>query len=414
MQTVLHGLDQTSGLSMSRCSFGDKQWDWRAMVAVLVLSLVTSPSVSVAQSVQRWALQSELRLNEEYQGPSAAFTLVSRLAVDGSGSVYVVDGRIQEIRVFDNAGKYLRTIGRSGRGPGEFRGVSSAGFLGDTLWTLDSGLRRLTLFDRDGEVLATRSVQVPSFNAGSMRLNAFPEALINRRVALATASPADFMQAASPNQGKVPLLRMTPEGEITDTLTWLEPQHERFYIPNSAGGALFGRQKFVRGPLTLFSPSLTTPVIVVDRRDAQSADRSSYSVVGLNLEGDTAWTTRIAYEPRRSDRAIVDSVLRSAMRSAMRSGLSPDQAEKALYLPEFQPPVTGGFVGADGLIWLRREDDRPNVDYQILDKNGNYIAQLAVPSNVTLRAARNNNVWGVELDEDGVPTVVRYAITAGR
>ncbi len=366
------------------------------------------------QSVSRWSPGPILRISEEKEGSHAAFTRISDLIADAEGCVFIVDARLQEIRAFDSAGRYLRTIGRVGRGPGEFTLLQSAGFLSDTLWTLDVTLRRLTLFDRDGRVLATRSVQVPAFSAGNMRLSAFPAALIDGRVTLAIAVPADFIQAASNQQWKVPLLKMTPEGAITDTVTWLDPQHEMFYIPNNAGGALFGRQKFVRGPLTLFSPSLTTPVIVVDRRDAQSADRSSYSVVGLNLEGDTAWTTRIAYEPRRSDRAIVDSVLRSAMRSAMRSGLSPDQAEKALYLPEFQPPVTGGFVGADGLIWLRREDDRPNVDYQILDKNGNYIAQLAVPSNVTLRAARNNNVWGVELDEDGVPTVVRYAITAGR
>lgn len=366
------------------------------------------------QSVSRWSPSPSLRISEEKEGSHAAFTRISDLIADAEGSIFIVDGRIQEIRVFDSTGTYLRTIGRMGRGPGEFTLLHSVGFLNDTLWTLDVTLRRLTLFDRDGEVLVARSVRVATFNDGNMRLSAFPGVLINSRVALARASPSNFLQAASNKQAKLPLLRMTHEGEITDTVTWLDQEQQMFYIPTRSGGAVFGRQKFVRGPLTLFSPSLTTPVIVVDRRDARSADRSSYNVVGLNLEGDTVWTTRIAYEPRRSDRAVIDSVLRSTMRSAMRSGLSPDEAEKALYLPEFQPPVTGGFVGADGSIWLRREDDRANVDYQVLDKNGNYIAQLAVPSNVMLRAARDNSVWGVEHDEDGVPTVVRYSITPSR
>jgi hypothetical protein len=94
----------------------------------------------------------------------------------------------------------------------------------------------------------------------------------------------------------------------------------------------------------------------------------------------------------------------------MRSGLSPDEAEKALYLPNFLPPVTGGFIAADGSIWLRREDDEQSVRYDVLDQNGNFVAQLSVPSNVTLRAARDNHVWGVELDENDVPTVVRYRV----
>jgi hypothetical protein len=203
---------------------------------------------------------------------------------------------------------------------------------------------------------------------------------------------------------------MTHEGVIRDSLAWLGQENAMFYIPNGAGGAVFGRQKFVSGPLTLFSSSTSTPAIIVDRRDATSAERSTYGVVALNLDGDTVWTTRVPYEPRPVDRAIIDSVLKATTRSAMRSGLSPDEAEKALYLPNVLPPVTGGFLAADGAIWLRREDDEQNVSYDVLDEKGNIVAQLSVHSNVTLRAARANYVWGIELDENDVPTVVRYRV----
>ena len=366
------------------------------------------------QSVSRAILQADLRLNEETQGSRASFTKISDLLTDATGSVYIVDGRIQEISVFDSAGSYQRTIGRMGRGPGEFTQLMAAGFLGDTLWTIDSNLRRITLLDRHGKVLATRQMQSPVFNIGTRRLTAHPEAIVTNSIALGRASPADFMQAASNRQARVPLLRMTHEGVISDSLAWLGQENAMFYIPNAAGGAVFGRQKFVSGPLTLFSSSTSTPAIIVDRRDARSAERSTYGVVALNLDGDTVWTTRVPYEPKPVDRAIVDSVLRSTMRSAMRSGLSPDEAEKALYLPNFLPPVTGGFVATDGSIWLRREDDGRSVSYDVLHTNGNFAAQLSVPSNVTLRAARDNYVWGVELDENDVPTVVRYRIQVRR
>ena len=40
---------------------------------------------------------------------------------DADGNVYLLDGQISEIQVFDPEGELLRTIGRQGEGPGEFQ-----------------------------------------------------------------------------------------------------------------------------------------------------------------------------------------------------------------------------------------------------------------------------------------------------
>jgi hypothetical protein len=49
------------------------------------------------------------------------FGVVPRIMVDDSGEIYVLDSQLHEILVFDNGGEWLRTIGREGEGPGEFR-----------------------------------------------------------------------------------------------------------------------------------------------------------------------------------------------------------------------------------------------------------------------------------------------------
>jgi hypothetical protein len=41
-----------------------------------------------------------------------------------AGNVYVLDSQVSEILVFSNDGEYLRTIGREGEGPGEFRNAN--------------------------------------------------------------------------------------------------------------------------------------------------------------------------------------------------------------------------------------------------------------------------------------------------
>lgn len=52
------------------------------------------------------------------------FGVVSQLVEDGDGNVYLLDGQLSEIQVFSPDGEFLRTVGREGEGPGEFRNAS--------------------------------------------------------------------------------------------------------------------------------------------------------------------------------------------------------------------------------------------------------------------------------------------------
>ena len=52
------------------------------------------------------------------------FGVISQLVVDDAGNVYLLDGQLSEVQVFSPEGEWLRTIGREGEGPGEFRSGS--------------------------------------------------------------------------------------------------------------------------------------------------------------------------------------------------------------------------------------------------------------------------------------------------
>src|SRR3954469_323511 len=64
-------------------------------------------------------------------------------AVDKFDRVYVFDMKATQIRAYDANGKFLRTIGRSGSGPGEYRLVTGQTIVNDSvLAAMDiSGLR---------------------------------------------------------------------------------------------------------------------------------------------------------------------------------------------------------------------------------------------------------------------------------
>lgn len=74
------------------------------------------------------------------------------IAVDGDQLVYICDCHRHCIKVFSNTGKYVRTIGQKGQGPGDLYGPEYITFstMGD-LWVNDGGNRRIQLFSPDGK-----------------------------------------------------------------------------------------------------------------------------------------------------------------------------------------------------------------------------------------------------------------------
>ena len=112
----------------------------------------------------------------------------------------------------------MTTIGRAGSGPGEFRGLGSIGFIGDTLYATDFQQRRTTLFGVDGRYLRTILAKpVPAeavkIDTGAHRYrNLLPSRLLTGNRALAYPSIGS-QEIADGKVTAIPLLRTTWDGE---------------------------------------------------------------------------------------------------------------------------------------------------------------------------------------------------------
>lgn len=85
-----------------------------------------------------------------------AFSSPLDMAVDGAGGIYILDSGNQRIQVFGPDGKYLRTIGRRGQGPGEFENPNSISIdRQGNLHVLDGAQKRIQVFTPRGDVLKT-------------------------------------------------------------------------------------------------------------------------------------------------------------------------------------------------------------------------------------------------------------------
>lgn len=78
------------------------------------------------------------------------------------GRLFIANAASQEVLEYDTAGVFVKRIGRAGQGPGEFQRIRwIAPLQPDSLLVLDSGLRRVTVFDSAGTYARSFSLAMP-------------------------------------------------------------------------------------------------------------------------------------------------------------------------------------------------------------------------------------------------------------
>lgn len=87
--------------------------------------------------------------------PQEVFGNPLAVSIGADGTLYVADGSAGEVRVFSSHGRWLRTFGHRGKGPGEFLSVSSLQLSTDedSLFLYDPTNNRVTVFSTAGRRL---------------------------------------------------------------------------------------------------------------------------------------------------------------------------------------------------------------------------------------------------------------------
>lgn len=139
------------------------------------------PRVRNAGPAPIWLIEPELTLGGGAAGEG--FGRIVSVVADSAGLIYAADGLDERIHVLGADGRPLRTLGRRGAGPGEFRDLYSLAWVGDTLAALDPGNARIGLFTRDGQPAGTWRAQALSGDARVVRLSrAGPRQFFNMAV----------------------------------------------------------------------------------------------------------------------------------------------------------------------------------------------------------------------------------------
>lgn len=81
-----------------------------------------------------------------------------KMRVNEAGQVFIIDQKWRHIFQFDKKGNYLRTLGRSGQGPGEFMNPFSLCVTGSHLVVMDNSNLNIQFFDFKGQFIGSQKI----------------------------------------------------------------------------------------------------------------------------------------------------------------------------------------------------------------------------------------------------------------
>lgn len=357
---------------------------------IAIVTITTDPA-----SLPEWYLDSVPQVTIRTAG-DLEFGRLQRAVWMEDGTIAALDDRPEAIHLFDSTGLWLRSLGRRGDGPGEFRSASSLSAAGDSLYLYSRTQGRLSVFHvADG---FARSVSFGDWRLAPGSVWAVgPDRLRTVRTTFDTIPPS----GPPPHLFAMHTTVRPADGSGT-------PLGPEFHYPNrpeieygDLGGSLYFWPHPVlsaSGSGIVWGPGDTHRLTVFDST--------------LTPVREIRWM--IPPEPLR--RSEVDST-REFLREAWRS-MPNGYGERVLalvfddrFIPQVRPALGRVLVDDADRIWIARfpmiiEPEVEPSRWLILDPEGNPLGRIEIPPGQRLITVRGNRALLIAEDSDGVPTLV--------
>lgn len=332
------------------------------------------------------------------------FGSIRGLDVDRNGRIIVIDGLAADIRIFSGEGDHVRTIGRQGDGPGEFRRPDHVRVTTDGRIIVRDQPARFSVIAEDGTYLGGWLLQsgfatnTPFYvTPGNVIMNpTLPDGLVRYELDGTILDTVDV-----PGRGySPPRLEVTMQGGRASYSVPFSPS-ERWSATRD-GRFLFG----------------TTDTYRIDRSDAGG----NVLRIERSVQPVPVWPDESAQARQRMIRAI-------------RSANDPSWRWSGPDLPSIKPAWWNIIPGMDHSLWVIRstpavEEPNPEWDSQkpdegfptrwvepvvadVFDEEGRYLGPVRIPPEVRLfplPVVTVDRMWAAAVHEMGYPQVVRYRL----
>lgn len=337
-----------------------------------------------------------LRIGAEEAGPYQFSFISTGLLLEGGG-IAVVEQSAAEVRLFDADGRHVRSVGRRGRGPGEFQLISGLfRRSGDSLAAYDQIERRMTIFPlASGEPRVVRSQAVPGGRGNFDAFGAFGDG----RLVLYNPG-AGFRPDLEPGLQWVPteVVVLDPTDGAARTIARL-PSRQQFVLPGGDTRVLAPAHNAIRA-------------VTGDGFYWGTSDR--YEIRFFDTEGKLQRILRRPVEPRPVVPAMIEAWIAENLEEVRRS---EGEAAVPRYRRSYEegsfgdrvPLFDRAFVDGDARLWVG-SSEWPDVQaaprrWSIFAPNGTWLGDVDAPPQLRIVDSREDLVLGIWQEEGDAPYV---------
>lgn len=343
--------------------------------------------------------------SREGDDPNLTFGRIQGIQAGSDGTIYVLDGQPDDVRVFSPDGEYLRTIVRRGEGPGETTGASGIILSGDTLLWMDDR-RGVIGVDPNGEEVRRfkRLAYDPAYywsgafdNYGRYWIGAYH----------ADEERSGDLTRASAGPHTETYLRYYKSYDLSTEAIDSVPLGERVtqtYLFDIGGGGLgFMDIPFVSSDVTAVRPA----------GGFWHSGNTAYRITRSSEQGDTLVVIEAALPA-----LPVTPEERSAYmdRTVDRHPGQRSAAERAAaVIADFKPIFHSFFVDDEDRLWARRTTPNgAHPFYDLFSEAGDYLGSVRLgfpPARGSRVWVRHGNLYTWVLDDLDVQYVVRAPVS---
>src|SRR6056297_63631 len=377
------------GFLFSACGNGDSNTNTDYSSA----EIIESSSPSLGDNAWSVASEPELLFGSEEEDKNFQFYRVYSVKQLSNGNIAVSNSGTHELRFFDSDGKFIKSTGQSGQGPGDFGDWSSMKlhkYSADSFLVNDNANIRGQIFSNDGELITVHSIEKIN-NSGTPSITGV---YTDTSILILAVIGSGAMRPGNPGeiiQHEFGFHRLLPDWTY-DKMVFKIPARSR--IENE-----------FRGTTTFpYIPLTADPIYVTDSKNGALFSIASEPTI---TRVDTTGIITHTYEwnlPRTKTDSIWDRYKEEYYLEPLSS--TPDR--KAQYehmlsqdlpIPENIPAISDLKIDVEGNIWAKRFAlpwDETGV-WDILSSNGSWLTTIEVPQSFTITEIGGDYLLGYTL-----------------
>ena len=310
----------------------------------------------------------------ESDDPDKSFSEVYSFVVDHNGIIYALDFKDRKIKVFDDAGQFVRSFGEHGQGPGELDMPATIHLTpANELIVEDATARKLVYFTPEGTYIKNISF------ADRM-------ALVN----ILMGPKGNFIGREMKLEGQKMFFEIKKLDPELKSLFPLDKIEFAFPVPGS------GTKINFMDLLAIYQFDSSGNIYYSRNID--------YEIKVYTTDGEQVKSIQKDYEPQKITEEDIEEILESIPNIGF-------NVREMFEFPKTFSPFQSFTLDEEGRIFVRTWEKGKNKDeyiYDVFDPEGLYIARF--PSKMDFRIWKKGKAYSYEENEQGLNIIKKYKV----